>query len=471
MLVLVAVLVGDHFSDRYQAGHVTGSWMALTAELRDGTLYPEPYGDGTYAGTRFMPIPLLGHAAASLVTGEYLVAARLVAFAGAIALFATLFLTLRRVGCPRPAAIGLLGLVAATQTGTPALFAIRGDALSVALQLVAILLALRLSTRPALGAALLCACALFTKTTALWGAFAIVVWLLVRDRGLAAKFAGAYVAGCALLLGAFELASGGRFSDNVLALTFSGTEEISLRDWMARFADFTVQDPGSAWPLLVFAAVVAAIGVVRGSPTPYHLATLAAGGILVVVMHDPGAYENHLLDLTVLSAIVVGELVSKLSRSGRSRDAMRAGAIGVGVVFLVFAALGRTLVFDLHRSFDDRYTTEPLAGVVPAGASVLSEDPSLAVFEGRTPTILDPFIYLRLARDEPSRVAELERAVEQGRFDAVVLLFPANLQSGEKWYRDVDLGPALIRAVQGSYRLRAHIRTNPEYWVYARRQE
>ena len=471
VLAVAVALAVDHFSDRYQAGHVTGSWMALASALRDGTFYPELYGEDGFGGTRYMPVPILAHAAASVVTGEYLVSARLVALAAALALFVALFVTLRRRGSPVPTAVGLVGLVAATQTGTPALFAIRGDAASVALQLVAILAVLRLSTRSVVLAALLCSCALFTKTTALWGAFAIAVWLVGRDRRLAARFAGVYVGGVALLFGVFELASGGRFSDNVIGLTFAGTDEMSVREWVARFASFTIRDPGSAWPLLVLATVLAATALIRGASTPFPLATLAAAAILAVVMHDPGAYENHLLDLTVLSAVMVGELVVRLSRSGIARDARLATGIGVGVVVLTVVALPRTLLIDFRRGLDDRYTTEPLAGVVPAAASTLSEDPSLPVLDGRAPTILDPFVFLRLARRDPERVRWLLRDVESGRFDAVVLLFPADLQAGDGWYREVDLGPALIRAVNRGYRLRAHVATTtPQYWVYGRRQ-
>lgn len=443
--------------------------MALAAALRDGTLYPELYGDDTFGGTRYMPIPMLAHAAASVVTGEYLVSARLVAFAGALALVVALFVTLRRRGSSVPLAVGLVALVAATQTGTPALFAIRGDAASVALQLVSILLALRVTTRAVVVAALLCACALFVKTTALWGAFAIAVWLLARERRLALRFAGAYGAGVAVFFGVFELASGGRFSDNVLGLTLAA-DGVSLHDWVARLAHFTVRDPGSAWPLLALAAVVAAAAVVRGASTPYPLATLAAGAILVVVMRDPGAYENHLLDLTVLSAIVVGELLVRLSRSDDARDGAIATVLALGVAALTLVALPRTLLLDFRRGLDDRYRTEPLAGVVPADASTLSEDPSLAVLDGRSPTILDPFVFLRLARRDPKRVRWLVQDVEQGRFDAVVLLFPADLRAGDGWYREVDLGPALITAVRRGYRLTKHVRTTtPEYWVYARR--
>src|SRR5919109_1478572 len=48
-----------------------GVWMALAQHLNTQGLYPELYDGHAYGGSRYMPLPIVLHAALARVTGEY----------------------------------------------------------------------------------------------------------------------------------------------------------------------------------------------------------------------------------------------------------------------------------------------------------------------------------------------------------------------------------------------------------------
>ena len=92
-LVFVAwlFLAAAHIDDRYQLDHVSGARMALAQSFDRGTLYPELYDGRTYGGTRFMPLPIVLHGLTARMTGEYLVAGKLLGYAATLGLLATMF--------------------------------------------------------------------------------------------------------------------------------------------------------------------------------------------------------------------------------------------------------------------------------------------------------------------------------------------------------------------------------------------
>jgi hypothetical protein len=68
---------------------------------------------------------------------------------------------------------------------------------------------------------------------------------------------------------------------------------------------------------------------------------------------------------------------------------------------------------------------------------------------GRRPTVLDPFILLRLERRDPAAVAALADRIRSAEFDLVVLLQPLEDDSG--WWRRYHFGETVIDAVREAY--------------------
>ena len=58
-------LAAVHFSDDYRVTHVQGVWIAAAESARAGRLYPPLFDGEHYAGTRYMPLPILLNALAA----------------------------------------------------------------------------------------------------------------------------------------------------------------------------------------------------------------------------------------------------------------------------------------------------------------------------------------------------------------------------------------------------------------------
>ena len=311
VLASACLLAAVHVHDRYYVNHVSGHWMTLARYVHDGTVYP-PLFDGSHTfGTFYFPLPFLAHGAVSLVTGEYLVSGKLTAYATAIALFGFLFLLLRRVGCSKVVSLALVSAVLVTPAGYLAAVSIRGDALAVVFQLGALLVVTRgISRRTMLVAAVLCALGLASKSTAVWAPAAILVWAAVRDRRAAVEFAAAFVGLTAVLFGLVDLVSGGRFWENISTFALSQPTDPGATplSGASTLVHLNFLDRDGIWLLFPFALLAGTLSLRRRRLSLFQIALVIEMLILVVVLRDVGADYNHLLDMSVLTALVVGEL-------------------------------------------------------------------------------------------------------------------------------------------------------------------
>ena len=462
MLLAALLLALLHLDDRYMVGHVSGAWLGLAAAVGDGTVYPPLHEDGFFGGTRFMPVFFVLHGGLALLTDELLVTGKLLTLASATGLVVLALVLLRRRETPWPLAIGLAGALVASWTATSTVFGIRGDALAVLLQLGAVaLVAERDTTGRAATAGVLSGLALFVKLSALWAPAAIVVWLALRSRRALLPFFAAFAVTTAALLVLFEAVSSGRLHENLRAFAFAGSGGETVERGARRLFELAIRDQRSLWPILVLAAVAAVLALLR-RPEIYELAFLAAGCILLVVLRDVGAYENHLLDVSVLAALVVGGAWSALG--GTTRTVFRVCAVAAVLLATALAAR-HTLVPNLRAALEDsddaRFPTQPLRSVVSFDSCVLSEDPSLPLLAGYRPVVLDAFIVRRLDAEDAEA---LRRRVARREFAHIVLMAPA---TDPVQYTSFDFTPEIAAAIRDRYRLAATLPEIP-LWVYER---
>src|SRR6185369_8449561 len=114
-------------ADDYRVTHLGGTWAALAESARTGNLYPPIFDGEHYAGTRYMPLPILMNALASAMTGSPVIGGKIAAAVLMPALLALVFVTLRGLSCPAPLAAALAAVVLATDTGLQAGTTIGGD--------------------------------------------------------------------------------------------------------------------------------------------------------------------------------------------------------------------------------------------------------------------------------------------------------------------------------------------------------
>ena len=457
-----------HVDDGYAVDHVAGTWMALAASANSGTLYPPLYDGHFFGGTRFMPVPILLQAAAARVSGEYLVSAKVLSYVLAASLLVLVFVLIRKTRCPAPVALMLTSTLLVTGTGLSAGTSVRNDTLPVILQLGAIALVARSTRRLSVTAAgLLCAIALLSKLSAVWAPVAIGLWLVKRDRRALAEFAASFLAPLAVGFGVFEAVSDGRMAENVFGLAVTGADRIgSLHDELTRLRLIAKEGLGWLGLLCVFATFGTLRAARRRQLTLYQVSFVCALPVTGVVLLDPGAFINHLLDLQVLSVVVVGEVWS--------RSSLRAGGLSLLSVAMAAALLAASAAAYrqnvaihsdvralLHRETEPRDRVPRLAGEVGTGESILSEDPYIPVSRGERPVVLDPFMLWSIARKHPEWRRDLVRRIENHEFDKVILFYqPADALL---WYRRVHFGAEIIHAIETSYRPAKHV---DGYWIY-----
>ncbi len=422
-----------HVRDDYRVSHMQGVWIAAAESAREGRLYP-PIVDGEYyAGTRYMPLPILLNAAASAAAGDPLVGGKILAAVLMAGLLALVVFVLRRRSCPWPIAAALAATIVATDTGLQAGTTIGGDLLPVVLQTGALAAAAIASGRsPILIAGVLAGLAMGSKLTALWAFLAIATWLAVRrEWQRAGWFVAASVVSAVALLGTVQILTAGRLSEHLLTFSLAG-----VRGWSA-----TLRGPnqilfnllGHAWGAVVLVPLALLGPLVSHSwrgLSVFHIALIYALLLLMVVYADVGTGFNQLLDLTVLIALAVGNLAGDLARDSERSAPVVISVVMVSVLWAVGLDLVRTVGFDLRAA-----VAASVRGAAPTRAAVLvsrmvqpedevlAEDPSVYVALHRRPVVMDPFMVMRLAQLHPERVDSLLTRIAERRFDLVVLVY------------------------------------------------
>jgi hypothetical protein len=464
----VLLVAAVHLGDRYGVDHASGARIALARYAAHGVLYPPLVGDDSFGGTRFMPLPVLLHAALSRLTGEYLVSGKLLAAATMVAVLVVMFRVLRGKDCPMLLSAGLVGVVLVTQTGLLAVTGLRGDSLPLLLQLLAVAAATSSNSRRSTWvSAALAALAVTAKLHAIWAPAAIVVWLWTSDRRRLRHFAVAYVGFTAMLLGILVAISGGRLVENVFGLSGAGlTGPGGVLTSPYRLVHLLVGEALGTWVLLPLALVVVGLALRRRSVDPWQLSLIAALLVVLVVLSDIGTGGNQLLDTVVLTGIVVGHAaglgIPQLGSVRLYRSAL--SAIVVWVLVTGTVTLGPAVRDALGTLGDSsRYRARPLAGIADSTTRVLSEDPYLPVSLGQDPVVLDPFMLPRIGRHDPSAVQALVSRIDHHDFDLVVLVQP--LEDAD-WWANYHFGTQVIAAVQRSYQLRQRVQG---YYVYGPR--
>lgn len=442
-----------HLGDRYHIRHRQGVWIALAQQFNVEGLYPPIFDGVHYGGVRYMPGPFVLHGLVARITGEYLVSGKLLAIVATAALLALLYVTLVRFGSTRALALGLTATVVAGGAGLLGGTSMGGDVLPVLFQLGAVTLILReRSDARMVGAGALCTLALLSRFNALWAPLAIAVWLWRRDRRRLLVFAGSFVGIASVSLALLHVLSDGRMYDNLVRFAAGGI--LSVGDTVTsplRFLDAVFEGAAATWVLLP----VAAFGLLvlrRVEPSIFALSLLFAAGILLAVFADIGTGPNQLVDLTVLVALVTGQLVAASRDRGRE---VFASVVAVALVWVTFTGVVVHMRGDLKEAgrialgAASPYRPDPLAEQVPADASLLSEDPGLPSLRGQTPVVFDPFMLNRIDRQDPRLVDDLVERIRGQEFDALVLV--ETLEGNDEWWGDYHFGTRVVEAMRDSY--------------------
>ncbi len=97
LLVLTALRAAQSWSNDAHLDHVSGAWVALAVDLKNGVFYRAPFGPHGYGGTRFFPLFFCLHAAAMKLFGEWRVTGYTLSAVSSVLLLAGVHVLLRRL--------------------------------------------------------------------------------------------------------------------------------------------------------------------------------------------------------------------------------------------------------------------------------------------------------------------------------------------------------------------------------------
>ncbi len=416
VLASYALVAMTHGKDRFQVNFISGIYTTLAARLNDGVFYP-PLDDGThYGGTRYMPLPFVLQAGLERITGDYLVAGKLLAYGLTVVLGFELFVILRRIGCGRGVALALISLVLTSNAGFLATTTIRGDLLPVVLQLAALLVGTPELTRQRVGwAGLLSTLALLAKMTAGWAPMALAIFYFRRQKSCCAIFLAAWLGSLTVTLGLLHVASEGRMLANFTALSAAGVQGLGALVKAPLCLFLQASQDGVLQGFLIPAGIIGCFYALQYRQfTVYHGSLLFCLPILFVIYADKGTDFNHLLDLIVLAVPLIGHLWVGLSSAKQRWPGLRSALVGA-LVWITASSWANTLAAPVRQAIDDlganrsetRRPGKPLAHLISDQEPLLSEDPWVATAHGRVPCLLDPYALARLAERRPGFSARL----------------------------------------------------------------
>jgi hypothetical protein len=456
-------LVVIHRADDYRVTHMQGVWIALAEAARGGDLYAPLFDGERYAGTRYMPLPILLNALASSLIGDPWIAGKLVAASLMGGLLALVLVVLRQLNCPWPIAVALAAVVVATETGLQAGTTIGGDLLPVVLQVGALaVVSTRRGRWALLAAGGLAGLAFASKLTGVWAALAITTWLVLRrEWRAAAAFAVACVVAAGVVLGAVEVLTRGGLSEHLLAFSVAGVQSVlSLLRGPNQVLYNLLEYASGAVVLFPLAVLGTMLPGRSWRPPLVHLALGYAVLVLLVVYADVGTGFNQLIDLVVLVVLAAGHLAGRAAAGGDPRQLpVLVLTVAIAAAWAAGLDLVRTVGFDLRRAAAAIKAHEAtpraatlVAGLIRPDEDVLAEDPSIPVALGRRPVVMDPFMLARLDRAHAEWIDPLIARIEQRQFDLVVMVVPLENRNVDFWWTDFHFGPRVADALRRSYR-------------------
>lgn len=452
-----------HIDDRYAVTGTSSVWMGLAHYAHHGVLFPPPFDGEHVAGTRYMPLPVVLHGGIADITGEYLFSGKLLGLLSGVGLGSLLVLALRKVGTTTWLALALTAVVLSSPVGLIATTGLRHEAIPTGFQLAAVLTVLSSDRRRSLAlAALLCALAVMAKLTAITAPIAIGIWLVWRRPRDGAAFVAAFGVLTISLFAVVTAWSGGRIWTNLLEL---GSVGVGLSDALTIPTRFLAHLSAQQGLLLLVPIALLALAAGRrtgvgGRPSLPQLCLLVAVPLTLAIYTDRGSDYNHLLDLGVMMALVVGEATVRptLSRSlGQNLAPVLAATlvVSMGVTFAVGPGIDVALAAR-HILGDQRagmYDPTPLDGILRSDDEILSDTAYVPLSLGQQPIVLDPFMFNRIAEHHPEVVQAIAERVERQQFDAIVLQFPVDGMSFPAFFGPSDNGADVTAAISNRYRL------------------
>lgn len=434
---------------------VSGTWISLGVDLRDGVLYRPLIGELGFGGTRYFPLWIILHGGLMRMGLSPLAAGHLISVVAAVIWIAGAYRLMRELSFPPALARPLALLTLCTSAGVFALTTVRGDLLPAALTLWGMVHSVR-AFRPgrstvAIGlAAGFFSLAIFAKVSAGFGLVAMAAALALN--GLpkrAAALAGATLGSTILLLLAANAASAGRMIETMRACATAGAVFWDYVHAPLSFLYTLVhQDPMSVVISILF--FVALIGLPGSAWKEIPTCVAVASLVMIVVLNTtPGIDFNHFVDFLGCALIFVGYQIAR-DRIHRSLAILALSIAAVMSVVLSF--------YDIReaRREPGRYQVAAvrshLAGMNLGARPVFSQNALFPAIDGKPASMIDGVMFKLLRSKDPRFANVLDARIAHRDFAAVVLEVDARTEIGRAILAD-SFGEAFLPALTAHYEL------------------
>ena len=447
LLLLWRVVI--NFRNLYYMSHAEGAWMTSAYDFTHGVLYRPLFGPLGYGGTRFFPLYIVVTGSLSRIFGRLEDSGMILSAASVILLAYGCFVFLRRLDVSVLVSLGAATAVLSAATTQEALVHTKGDGLAAMLNVWG--LAFCVGPKEKRGwlyiAAVLFSLAFAAKMTTVFGVAAVVLaWAFSQRTKDALQLSMATAVGFAAILTAMYFGSGGRALEIFRVCAGGGGSLIYALEAPYRIIGSALEsDP--VMVIFVIPAVAFGLSHFKKFPTdilPIYFVLVLA--VTSVTFGSPGTLFNHLIDLNVAAILLLAYAASRNSAVLEIGTGILAIGLIVGCVEVVAA-----LRYDLGRP-SLRAEIQKVLEKIPADERpILAENSFVVLQSGKTPYMLDPFMFRVATSKYPALGTDLWQKLSHQDFSAVVLERDSETADGKNWYKEVHFGQEFLQDLEANY--------------------
>ena len=439
-----------NFKNQYFLTHVEGAWLACAYDFMHGVFYRPLFGPLGYGGTRYFPLYFVLTGFLSKPFGSLETAGIALSGLCVVLALAAVFVLLRRMNVSVLLSVAGMIAILAVESTQQALLGAKGDSLATAANLWGIVVCVNSKSRRS---AIYLAAGLFTlafatKLTTVFGVAAIfIAWMLAHRRREALELAVATAVGYAAVLGAMYAASGGRvFAIFRACAGGGGSLSYTVQAPIHLLSKALDVDPA----FLFFLMPAAVFGLHyflqnKSDLLPIYFALVLA--VTTVIFGSLGIGINHLFDLQIASVLLLVVAISRIAEVAE----MGVGVLAVALL-VSFVPTSQSLHGDLTRPSFRNDANEVLLRLRSDNRPILAENPLVVLKSGKSPYLLDPFMFRILAMKQPDVATDLRDKMKHQNFAAVVLQRDPETAEGKEWYTKTHFGGEFLRDLDENYK-------------------
>lgn len=438
-----------NFKNQYFLTHVEGVWLACAHDFLHGVFYRPLFGPLGYGGTRYFPGYFVLTGWLSKPLGSLETAGIALSGACVILTLVAVFILLRRMNVSALLSVAAIAAILSVASTQQALVGAKGDSLASAANLWGLVActASNFRRRSIYLAAALFTLAFATKLTTVFGVAAVfVAWILAKRTKEALELAIATGVGYAAVLGAMYVGSGGRvFAIFRACAGGGGSLSYTLQAPIHLLSKALDVDP----VFLFFLIPAFAFGLLyflqnKTDLWPIYFAFVLA--VTTVIFGSLGIGINHLFDLQVASVILLVVAISRIA----TMTEIGAGILAVSLLVSIVPT-SQGLHGDLTRPSFRKDAGQVLQRLNSGDRPILAENPLVVIKSGKSPYILDPFMFRILAMKQPALANDLWDKMKHRTFAAIVLERDPATAEGKEWYTSTHFGGEFLKDLDENY--------------------